>query len=256
MVFNVAGLLFFQVIYWSLWATRGEMRRLSTLVPTLLLTALAAEAILTSFQFLVAETFCAYCLVILGCIVVLNCLLGFRQIIVGALVFAAVSLAFASLDLYQAIAGKQAFKAGVFASRPGLTTSPEHFLFYASTCGHCEKVIKALKNNARDTIHLNPIDQVTTIDLPKTIISASYNPALNKALLNALDIDTIPVLMTKTPEGWSIRRGETAILAQLSLPAHSETSGQSGPPSTSPSLIPALEAGDGCQISADCTSTP
>lgn len=254
MVFNVVGFVFFQVIYWSLRAARGEMRRLPTLVPTLLLTALAAEAVLTSFQYLIAQTFCAYCLTILGCIVVLNCLLGFRQIISGVLVFAAATLSFASLDLYQAVAGKQPFNAGVFASRPGVTTYPEHYLFYASTCAHCEKVIAALKNNARATIHFNPIDQVAAIDLPKTTINADYNPALNKAFLNALGIDTIPVLMTRTPEGWIIRRGEAAILAQLSLPTRAETSGQSGAPSASQSAIPGLEASDGCRVSADCTS--
>jgi len=254
MVFNVVGFVFFQVIYWSLRAARGEMRRLPSLVPALLLTALAAEAVLTSFQYLIAQTFCAYCLTILGCIVVLNCLLGLRQIISGALVFATAALSFASLDLYQAVAGKQPFNAGVFASRPGVTTYPEHYLFYASTCAHCEKVITALKNNARATIHFNPIDKVAAIDLPKTTINADYNPALNKAFLNALGIDTIPVLMTRTPEGWIIRRGEAAILAQLSLPPRAETSGQSGAPSASQSAIPGLEASDGCRVSADCTS--
>lgn len=253
MVFNVVGLLFFQVIYWSLRVARGEMRRLPSLVPTLLLAALAAEAILSSFQYLVAQTFCAYCLAILVCIVVLNCLLGFRQILSGVLVFATAALTFASLDLHQAVAGKQPFVAGIFASRPGLTTTPEHYLFYSATCAHCEKVIAALNNNARATIHFNPIDQVTAINLPKTTTNPGYNPALNKALLNAMGIDTVPVLMTRTPEGWSVRKGEAAILDQLSLPSRAETSGQSGASPATQSVIPGLETSDGCQVSADCT---
>ena len=254
MVFNVVGFFFFQGIYWSLRAARGEVRRLPSLVPTLLLAALAVEAVLTSFQYLIAQAFCVYCLAILGCVVFLNCLLGFRQILTGVLVFAAATLSFASLDLYQGVAGKQPFTAGVFASRPGVTTYPEHFLFYASTCTHCEKVIAALKNNVRATVHFNPIDQVTAIDLPKTTINPDYNPASNKALLSALGIDTIPVLMTRTPEGWSVRKGETAILAQLSLPSQAETSGQSGASAASPSGIPGLDTSNGCRVSADCTS--
>jgi len=257
LVFNVAGLFFFQVVYWGLRSARGEMRRLPPFVPTVLLAALAVEAVLIGFQYLVAQAFCAYCLTILAFIVLLNCLLGFKQILPGVLVFATAALAFASLDLHQPAAGQQAFTAGVFASRPGLLRSPENYLFYASTCAHCEKVIAALKNNSRATIHFNPIDQVSSIDLPKTTLNATYTPTLNKALLTALGIDEIPVLMTKTPDGWAIRRGETAILAYLNQPPRTEPTGQSGYSTTpgSPSLIPGLDNSDGCRVSSDCTST-
>ena len=256
LVFNVVGFFFFQIIYWGLHSARGEMRRLPQFVKTLLLAALAVEAILISFQYLVAQTFCVYCLGIFAFIVLLNLLLGLRQIVPGFLVFVAAILAFASLELNQNAPDKQAFTAGVFASRPGLLKYPENYLFYASTCAHCEKVIASLKNNARATIHFNPIDQVTTIDLPKTTVNAGYSSALNKTLLTSLGISEIPVLMTKTSDGWVIRRGETAILAYLSLPSRTEVTGQSGysaVPGTQ-SVIPGMDNSDGCQVSTDCTS--
>jgi len=260
LVFDVAGLVFFQVVYWGLRSARGEMRRLPQFIKILLLTALAVEAVLIGFQYLVAQAFCAYCLGIFAFIVLLNLLLGLRQIVPGMLIFAATALALISLNLSQSTPGKQAFTAGVFATRPGLSTSPEHYLFYSSTCAHCEKVIASLKNNARATISFNPIDQVTTIDLPNTTRTASYSPVLNKALLTSLGIDEIPVLMTRTLDGWIIRRGEAAILAALSLPPQTGTTGQSGystaPDSRQQPVIPGIDSSDGCQVSSDCTSGP
>ncbi|MDY0390802.1 MAG: vitamin K epoxide reductase family protein [Desulfobulbus oligotrophicus] len=253
LVFNIIGFFYFQIIYWGLRAARGEQRRLSPAVSLLLLAGLIVEAVLVSFQYLIAQTFCLYCVAIFGCIVVLNCLLGVRHILSGVLVFGAAALSFASLDFHQAIAGKQPFVDGVFASRSGLQKYPEHYLFYSSTCTHCEKVISFLKDNARMTIHFNPIDLVTTLNLPEVTFNTRYNQTLNKALLTSLGIDEIPVLMTRTPEGWMIRRGESAILAFLSLPASAETSGQSSSiPAVHP-LVPGLPASDGCGITEDCS---
>ena len=260
LVFNVAGFLFFQVVYWGLRSARGEMRRLPGFVKTVLLAALAAEAVLIGFQYLVAQAFCAYCLGVITFIVLLNLLLGWRQIAAGLLVFTAAALAFASLELNQSAApGRQAFTAGVFATRPGLLKYPEHYLFYSSTCAHCEKVIAALKTNARATISFNPIDQVAAIDLPKTTVHADYSPNLNKALLTSLGIAEIPVLMTKTADGWIIRQGESAITAYLAAPGRTEpAAGQSSGSSAAPAGqldIPGLQGGsNGCQVSADCTS--
>jgi len=257
LIINGVGLFFFLVVYGGLRMARGELRRLPSVIHTLLVAALGVEAVLIGFQYLVAQAFCAYCLSILGFVVLLNLLLGFRQIVSGVLVFTAALLAFASLDLQQPASGQQAFTAGVFASRPGLLKYPEHYLFYSSTCAHCAKVIASLKNSGRATVHFNPIDQVTTIDLPQTTVTASYSPALNKALLTSLGIDDIPVLMTRTADGWTIRRGETAILAALTLAPRPESGGQSGisTPPSSQAGIPGLDSNDGCRVSSECTST-
>jgi hypothetical protein len=261
MVFNVAGFLFFQVVYWGLRAARGEMRRLPGFVKTVLLAALAAEAVLIGFQYLTAQTFCAYCLGVLAFVVLLNLLLGWRQIAAGVLIFTTAALAFASLELNQSAApGRQAFTAGVFATRPGLLKYPENYLFYSSTCAHCEKVIAALKTNARVTISFNPIDQVTSIDLPKTTVHADYSPSLNKALLTSLGIAEIPVLMTRNADGWTIRQGESAVTAYLAGTGRTQPAGvgQSSGSSTAPAGqldIPGLQSGgNGCQVSSDCTS--
>lgn len=257
LVFNLAGLAFFQAIFWGLRASRAEMRRLPPMVRTLLLAGLAVEAVLVSFQYLVAQAFCAYCVGILAVIVLLNLLIGAKQALPGLLIFCAVSLTFASLELNQGKTGAQAFKAGIFASRPGSARMADNFLFYSSTCAHCERVITALKTNDRPTVHFNPIDRVKDLDLPQITRNPNYAPAINKALLTALGIDQIPVLISRTPEGLSIRQGEAAILAHLGKPGPAETGGRTGysaVPATQ-AIIPGLESKDGCSVATDCTDT-
>ena len=181
LVFNVVGFFFFQVVYWGLYVARGEMRRLPQFIKSLLLAALAVEAVLIGFQYLVAQAFCAYCLGILVFIVLLNLLLGWRQIVPGFLVFVAAILAFASLDLNQSAPGEQAFTAGVFASRPGLLKDPENYLFYSSTCAHCERVIASLQKQCPGHYPLQSHRSGRgSIDLPKTTLKASYSPASTK----------------------------------------------------------------------------
>jgi len=164
-------------------------------------------------------------------------------------------LAFASLELSPATKEKSAFTAGTFASRPGSAKGAESFLFYASTCTHCEKVIAALKRNTWATVHFNPIDQVKELNLPGISRTSAYKPAANKALLTSLGIDEIPVLMIRTAEGMTIRRGETALLAYFGKASAADFTGQSGY-SAAPapqSVIPGLEPSkDGCSVT-DCT---
>lgn len=246
LVINGVGLFFFQFVYWGIHAARGEQRRVPSFVKNLLLAGLASEGVLVSFQYLVAQTFCLYCLGILGFVVLLNILFGIRQIVAGVLISAAVILSFAGLDLSSSAPGQQAFTQGVLAQRPGVLKSPEHYLFFSSTCPHCEKVIAALKENTKATVSLNPVGKVTAVNLPQVSYRPSHSFALNKALLSALGINEIPVLITKTPEGLMIRRGEAAILDYLAAPVPADGGGQSGLPEFPGSS-------DGCQVSSDCT---
>ncbi|MDD2462708.1 MAG: hypothetical protein PHI97_01800 [Desulfobulbus sp.] len=247
LVINVVGLLFFQMVYWGLHAARGEQRRVPSLIKNILLAGLAAEGVLVSFQYLVAQTFCSYCIGIFLFVVLLNLLLGVRQMVAGVLICAAATLSFASLDVSKSLPGRQAFTAGVFAQRLGVLKSPEHYLFFSSTCLHCEKVIAALKTNTKATVSFNPIDKVDAIDVPQVSYRPAHSIALNKALLSSLGINEIPVLMTKTPEGLMIRQGEAAILSYLTTPPV-DVRGQSDPLN-----IPG--SSDSCQVSSDCIDT-
>jgi len=244
-----AGLLFFQIVYWGLHAARGDHRRVPAFIKNVLLAGLAAEGVLISFQYLVAQTFCTYCIGIFCFVVALNLLLGLRQVLAGILICAAASLSFAGLDVSKSVPGKVAFTGGVMAQRSGAPNSPEHYLFFSSTCPHCEKVLAALKTDTRPTVFFNPIDKVATIDVPQVRYRPGYSFGLNKNLLSSLGIDEIPVLITKTTEGLMIRKGEAAILGYLTAPV--QPAPESG--TSAPLLLPG--SGDGCQVSTDCANS-
>nr|WP_320011600.1 vitamin K epoxide reductase family protein [uncultured Desulfobulbus sp.] len=260
LVFNGAGLLFFQIVYWGIAAARGSKRRVPVFINNILLAGLAAEGVLVSFQYLIAQTFCTYCIGIFCFIVLLNLLLGARQLVAGVLIFAAASLSFASLELHQPSSNQASFSDGVLAERPGSLTTPTYHLYFSSTCPHCEKVIEALKTNARISVAFHPVDEaVRKVDLPQLRYRKNHSVAANKGLLSALGIKEIPVLMAETETGLMILKGESQIFSYLqslvptAVQPLSPLSGMSGVSSTGTnSLIPGVKD-DSCGVSEDCT---
>lgn len=255
---NLVGLAFFLLLFWGFQTSRNQVRRLPRFIAPLLLGGLAVEGVLVGFQYLVAQAFCWYCLGILAVVVLLNMILGWRQILQGAFIFIAVLLSLATLKLTPAAVGQSAFKQGVFATRPGGASSPPaSYLFYSSTCAHCQNVLAALAQNPNVAVHLNPIDLITAANLPGANINKTYSIQANRDLLAALGIEEIPVLMRTTPTGLSVVQGERAILDAIGQPIPVERSGQlpgvSASPVT-PSAIPGLVSKDGCQVAADCGS--
>ena len=257
LVINLAGLVFFLALIFGLRASGSLRRRLPRFVAPLLLAGLAVEGVLFGFQLFVAEAFCSYCLAVLGAVVALNLLLGARQAAHGLLFFLAALLAFASLELERPGQGA-ALKDGVFASRPGTVAGSEHHLFYSSTCAHCERVIGSLRTSPGATVLFHPIDRVQTLDLPGAQLRGDYAAEANRALLTGLGLDEIPVLITKSADGYSILRGETAITARLGQPAAPAAANGQSPLPTAP-LIPGLPPatqGEGCQVATDCDDPP
>ena len=254
---NLAGLVFFLTLFVGLRASGSLWRRLPRFVAPLLLAGLAVEGVLFGFQLFVAEAFCSYCLAVLGAVVALNLLLGARQAAHGLLFFLAALLAFASLELERPGQGA-ALKDGVFASRPGTVAGSEHHLFYSSTCAHCERVIGSLRTSPGATVLFHPIDRVQTLDLPGAQLRGDYAAEANRALLTGLGLDEIPVLITKTAEGYSILRGETAISARLGQPAAPAAANGQSSVSTMPVIpgLPPTTQGEGCQVDTDCDTPP
>lgn len=256
LLFNIAGLLFFQAIFWGLRLAKDDTKSWSKFVQLLLLAGLAAEGVLVGFQQIIAKTFCAYCLTIFAFIVLLNLLAGGRQFLHGACLFGVVLLAFFSLEFNQPQESFQAVKNGVFASKINTSSSATIYLFFSSTCRHCENVIEALKVNHDATLHFNPIDTVTSLDFPGVALNKGYSSASNRELLASLGIAEIPVLLVKTNEGFSIIKGEKAIIGYINNSGQgfrSPATGQSNPPRNGEVLI--SEPGkqkDGCSVATDC----
>lgn len=263
LLFNIAGLFFFQGVFWGTKRVKREDASRSQLVRLLLLAGLAAEGVLVGFQQIIAGAFCTYCLIVLGFIILLNLLAGFKQLLAGAFVFGVVLLAFSSLEFQNNPKNSKAFHAGVFASKTAPSSAPTVYLFYSSTCAHCQRVLEVMAKKSAISMHFNPIDTITSINVPGVALNGQYDPKINKKLLKSLDIEEIPVLLERKANGYAIIKGETAIIAYFDgLDAQNQQSTHStvGQLKASPeidSLLPRTDNEvDGCSVNTDCDAIP
>lgn len=212
LLFNTAGLLYFLVLFLILRLPENEKSRKA--VEMLLLAGLAAEGVFISFQFFIAEVFCSYCLLIFVFILLLNFLGGPARVGKGGLVFLAVVLAFASLEFSPAArgSGQGGLSRGTFASKICSDPTRQLYLFFSSSCPHCQAVIDALESCNSCSFHFNPVDKIESLDFAGLTVMPSYSHEVNRTLLTTLGIETIPVLIAGNPDGFSVITGEKSII--------------------------------------------
>ncbi len=207
--FNVGGFAFFQIIYWGLKYVSKEGWYLG-LLRLFLLGAVSAEGVLVSFQYFVADVFCSYCLIIFAHIVLLNLLAGTRQIFSGIAAFAAVVLAFTTLQF--GVMQNNLFDSlhiGSFGATPG-RSEETRYLFFSSECRHCEELLAYL-NGAGFAVSFNPIDEIEDVPLPEVRKNVKYDYEVNRALLQTLGIKKVPVLMINSESEYKIIIGSDEI---------------------------------------------
>ena len=213
---NLAGFGFFLAAALLAWRglSPGLARRL---LGYLLLAGIAVEGVLFSYQYFVAKAFCAWCLSVLGVVVLLNALAGMRQSLRAGAVLAASFATFSvlSFGVIQPAAGGRALDGGTYGVRRCAAPAKQLYLVFSSTCPHCAGVLRALESCNSCNFHFNPIDQIAGLDLPGVERSAAYDPGVNRGLLALLGIEEVPVLLAPGPEGMSVIRGENRILAYI-----------------------------------------
>lgn len=264
LLFNIVGLLFFLLLLPGWRHIGGQTGIRAQLFRLLLLGGLAAEGVLIGFQLIVVDTFCLYCLIIFSCILLLNLLAGIRQLLAGLFLFATVLLAMSSLEFSQPADGSPTVTEGIFASRPSPTATTTAHLFFSSTCPHCKSVLDVMVNDPALTIHFNPTDSISSLEVAGVTLNPNYSAAANRAFLRSLGIDEIPVLLVHTDAGgYVVIRGEQAILQYLASlhTAQPETVsppiGTSSFSSAADPLIPPADPGDdACSIATDCDEDP
>ncbi len=261
LLFNIAGFVFFSLVALGLNRARKGSDLWKRFVSLILLAALAAEGILLAFQILVSQVFCSYCLIVLTLIILANVFLGPKQIFKGAVIFAAVLLVSFSLD-YRSINTRLApLETGTMARyQPADSTAPERplFLFFSSSCTHCENVIEGLRDNRTCTINFNPVDRIDSFSFPGAVAANGYNHQVNLRYLKQFGIEKIPVLAERTESSLTLVQGEQEISRflrqQCGSPAVSATGQEtdilSGAQSSE--LSPLLPGDDGCSITTDC----
>ncbi|MGK2905233.1 MAG: thioredoxin fold domain-containing protein [Desulfuromonadales bacterium] len=213
--FNIGGFLFFQAVFWGIWLA-GQQRERLQYVKILLLAGLAAEGVLVSFQYFIAQAFCAYCLVVLALIVLLNVLCGLRHSLGAFAVFTAVILVFPSLQFSESKTNSiEKLDMGSYAVLAGENQEQKHFFFFSSTCKYCEKVIESLQEENNCTIYFNPTDEITNFALQRVQKADSYATDVNRNFLKSLGIDQIPVFLTVNASGFQVVKGEGPIKRYL-----------------------------------------
>lgn len=217
--FNFFGLVFFQAVFWCVWAGR-KSKELQFYVGMLLLAGLAAEGVLVSFQYVVVETFCTYCLIVFSLVLLLNLLQGLHHAVTGVALFLSVVVAFSTLQFKtktseSIVTGINDLEKGAYATLPGEEKKPKLVLFFSSTCPHCEKVIKSMQQGTACTVSFNPVSKVTKFPLTTALPNEQYDIGVNRAFMTSLGQTGIPVLLVEQQKQLQLFSGGNAIMNYL-----------------------------------------
>lgn len=214
--FNLAGAVYFLIVFRCFAKGRNGARFWLNSGRLLLLSGMAAEGVLVSFQYYVAQVFCSYCLVVFSIICLMTVLAGMRQIFAGLFVFCAVLAAFSSLQFSPAGSSNEiVLDDGSFAKLEGDGRDGNMYLFYSATCVHCEEVIATLDKEFQCPIRFNPVGEVEELAVDGAVRSSGYLPEVNVRYLKNLGIREIPVLAVQKGGETRILRGKTLILDYL-----------------------------------------
>ncbi len=257
--FNIAGFFFFLIAAIGLSRARKGSNLWQRFTSLLLLAGLAAEAVLLSFQILISQVLCSYCLIILALVVLANLFMGLKQMFKGIVVFSAVLIASFSLDYQGAAFTPKPLEQGTMARYQPENSSTRFVLFISSSCAHCQSVLERLKDNPSCAVDFNPVDRYDGFSFPGAETVAGYKPKINLYFLKKLGITEVPVLFDQQDTSMTLIRGSEAIKAYIDqqcgprLPQTPlQSSEQMSSMSTSSYPLPLPGEEDGCKIEEDC----
>lgn len=214
---NLLGLFFFQAVFWSMKMLKDKTFFNIDPVGLILLGGFIFDAVLLAYQMFVVRAFCLYCLTVFGFVLVLNVMYGRRQAARGLTALAVVLFSFSILSFAPGGGEPKIFslKTAAWGVRSCSAPTKEVYLIFSSTCPHCQKVIQSLNQCNSCDLYLNPIDNIAALNLEGVERIATFAPQTNRHMLELLDLDTIPVLVSKSPDSYDIIRGEQNILNYL-----------------------------------------
>jgi len=211
LIVNGLGLLFFLSVI-LLMLIKKKRKDLDFLLDLLLLCALVAEGILLSIQLFVVQTFCSYCLLVASIIILTSTVYKTRIAILG-LAFITVELAiFSFINLSMPLSRSITLNQGTYAVKTCSNPRTVAYLIFSENCPHCKKVLSNLNGCVRCEIHFNPISKIDKEILPGLIPIDGYSPEINLLALNIFDINSVPVLINRTDNGYKIIKGDEKIL--------------------------------------------
>jgi uncharacterized membrane protein len=217
LMLNLVGLAFFLLIFLIARPSRNRDRRDGGLLGLVLVSGLAFEAVLFAYQVFVAGALCSYCLTILALVVAMNLLCGVRQGVVAGAVSAAVVLPFSVLIFMPVGAGGQptSLKTAAYARKSCSSPTKEIYLIFSADCPHCQNVIDTLSECNSCDLYLNPIGAAVDLSLDGLEPNSGFSPEINRFVLNALGIDSVPVLLAREADGYRVIKGEKRIVTYV-----------------------------------------
>jgi uncharacterized membrane protein len=254
---NLLGLFFFLAVFWSLKALKNKTVYSIDPVGVLLLGGFIFDGVLLAFQIFVVKTFCLYCVCVFACVLVLNVMYGRRQTAWSLTALGVILLSFSILSFGSGSAQPErlSLKRAAWGIRSCSAPTKEVYLIFSSDCPHCKKVIQSLDQCNSCDLYLNPIDPIETLNLAGIERIDTFAPQTSRRMLELLDINAIPVLVSKGPDSYDIIRGENNILNYLSSACFTDedvlyldnsiSSGQEG------ITVFSEESGE-CSVTIDC----
>jgi uncharacterized membrane protein len=256
---NSLGFIFFQVVFWLLGNLKSKPGNGRYWVGPVLLCGLAFESALLGYQLFVAHSLCSYCLLILFFVIILNILYGARQMAVGAAILSAVVISFSIMALLPASAGSQKYslKDASYGLKSCASPTKEIYLIFSSDCPHCQQVIESLNNCNSCDLYLNPIDNISSLNIVGLELNKGFSPGVNRLILEIFGIDSVPVLVVKDEESYRFIRGENQILnfIRRACFTHDEVLFFDKSPAAADKEITVLtEEDEECSVEIDCES--
>lgn len=215
--FNLLGFGYFLLLAVILSFSWNRGRGLAIFSSLLLLAGAGAEGMLLSFQMYAVRTFCSYCLIIASFVLLLNLLLGWRQIFGAVAAFGGALAVSSLLNFGPALltSRAQTLETGVYAVRQGEAGGHIYRLYLSATCPHCKIILAALPQYPRCTITINPV----TADPPEVVslglAAQRFSPEINRLMLELFAIRDIPVLLEVSGNRYTFHEGEGDILRVL-----------------------------------------
>ena len=216
--FNLLGLIFFQCVFWGLRFQKNKSTPPGDLLGLLLIAGLVFDSVLLAYQIFVARTFCGYCLLIFVMVFLLNLFYGQRQMVAGIAIFGVTLFSFSALTFMPTgvLSQSEPLKAASYGLKSCSTPTKEIYLIFSSNCPYCENVLQTLSNCNSCDLYLNPIDTIDSLENMKLDLNPDFSPEINRLVLGVLGIDSVPVLVVKSAEGYRFIKGEKKIVNYVS----------------------------------------
>ena len=213
-VINGAGALFFLIIILlSFLAKSKENLEAKWLFCIMIFSGLVCEGILISIQLYIAKTFCSYCIIIATIIFLIGLIFNFRVFLSGITLLVIEIFLFSHIKF--PLGTNINLNEGTYGVKTCSNPSSVAYLIFSQNCPHCKKVLENLKGCVKCEIHFNPVSKIKKELLPGVVPVESYRPEINILALKIFGINSVPVLIHQTPNGYKIIKGDNQIIKHI-----------------------------------------